>query len=265
MLEKAAASAADEVVLDLEDAVAPAEKEAARATVAAALRSLDFGDKLVAVRVNAVSTPFARDDLEAASGAEAIVVPKVDTDADVAAAAAALDAAGSAAGLELLVESARGATHLAAIASASPRAQALIFGPGDYAASLGVVHLRIGDAAGRATSAWAMGAIAAHAHAAGLAPIDGPYADIRDREGFAESARHAAALGFVGKWCIHPDQVARANEIFAPTDEQVAEAEAILAAWDAAVRDGKGAVAFDGRMIDEASRRMAESVLARRR
>jgi citrate lyase beta subunit len=265
MLEKAAASDADEVVLDLEDAVAPAAKDDARAVVGGALGSLDFGRKLVAVRVNAVPTAFCRRDIEAVARADAIVLPKVDDAPDVHVASDVLDGAGSAARLELLIESASGVTQLAAIASASPRADALLFGPGDYAASLGVVQLSIGERAGRATSAWAMGAIAAHAHAAGLAPVDGPYADIRDRDGFVDSARHAAALGFVGKWCIHPDQVPWANEIFSPTDEQVAEAEAILAAWEDALGGGKGAVAFDGRMIDEASRRMAESVLARRR
>lgn len=266
MLEKAAASGADEVVLDLEDAVAPDAKAEARAAVASALGSLDFGGKLAAVRVNAVSTAACHADIvEAAAAADAVVLPKADAASHVHFASHLLDGLGSKARLEVLVESASGATQLAAIAKASPRVDALLFGPGDYAASLGVVQLSIGDPAGRETSAWAMGAIAAHAHAAGLAAIDGPYADIRDREGFVESARHAAALGFEGKWCIHPDQVPWANEIFSPTDEQVVEAQAILAAWEAALGDGKGAVAFDGRMIDEASRRMAESVLARRR
>jgi|tagenome__1003787_1003787.scaffolds.fasta_scaffold20986050_6 citrate lyase beta subunit len=265
MLEKAAASGADEVVFDLEDAVAPAAKDAARSAVADALHSLDFGGKLVAVRVNAQPTPFWQHDLEAVAHAEAIVVPKVDGASSVLMTSRVLDDAGSPARLELLIESARGATALNDVARASPRVEALVFGPGDYAASLGVVELKIGALAGRVAFAWAMGAIAAHAHAAGAAPVDGPYADIRDREGFVESARYAAALGFVGKWCIHPDQVPWANEVFTPTDEQVAEAEAILAAWADALGDGRGAVAFEGRMIDEASRRMAESVVARRR
>jgi citrate lyase subunit beta/citryl-CoA lyase len=270
MLEKAAASGADEVVLDLEDAVAPAAKDEARAAVATALGSLDFGEKLVAVRVNAVPTSFCfRDIVEvaAAGGADAIVLPKVDAPSHVNFATHLLDGLGaSSVRLELLIESASGATNVAAIAAASPRADALLFGPGDYAASMGVVQLSIGDPAGaREAWAWAMGSIAAHARAAGLAAIDGPYADIRDREGFIESARRAAALGFEGKWCIHPDQVPWANEVFTPTDEQVAEAQAILAAWREAADDARGAAAFDGRMIDEASRRMAESVVARRR
>jgi citrate lyase beta subunit len=269
MLEKAAASGADEVVLDLEDAVALAAKDEARTTVAGALGSLDFGEKLVAVRVNAVMTRFCfRDIVEvaAAGGADAIVLPKVDAPSHVNFATHLLDGLGaSAVRLELLIESASGATNVAAIAAASPRADALLFGPGDYAASMGVVQLSIGDPAAEEAWAWAMGSIAAHARAAGLAAIDGPYADIRDREGFVESARRAAALGFEGKWCIHPDQVPWANDVFSPTDEQVAEAEAILAAWREAADDGRGAAAFDGRMIDEASRRMAESVVARRR
>lgn len=275
-MAKAAASGADEVVLDLEDAVAPAAKADARTLVSNALASLEFGAKLVAVRVNAVPTSFCFRDVvgvvsEGGGRVDCIVLPKVDGPSHVHFAAHLLDgleregARAGAIGLELLVESAEGATRLAAIALASSRVDALLFGRGDYAASLGVTRLVIGasDPVAHDPWGWAMGSIAAHARAVGAAAVDGPYADIRDREGFVESARRAAAFGFEGKWCVHPDQVPWANEVFSPTRTEVAEAREILDAWRAAVEDGRGAAALDGRMIDEASRRMAEGVLAR--
>jgi citrate lyase beta subunit len=278
MIEKAAASGADEIVFDLEDAVATASKASARSLVTTAIGSLDFGRKIVAVRVNAATSSFCYLDLiEVVSGSggtlDSVVLPKVDDASHVHFVAHLLAGVEQEVGIpenvgiELLIESARGAARLDEIATASDRVEAILFGPGDYAASLGIVQLHIGATDPRLPEqwAWVMSSIAAHAHAAGAVAVDGPYADIRDRKGFIESAQRASLLGFEGKWCIHPDQVPWANEAFSPTPEQLAEAEEILEAWRAATEQGKGAAAVDGRMIDEASRRMAESVTARAR
>jgi citrate lyase beta subunit len=278
MIEKAAVSDADEVVFDLEDAVATTAKASARSLVAAAIRSLDFGRKVVAVRVNPATSRFCYLDLiEVVSGSggtlDCIVLPKVEDVSHVHFVAHLLGGVeqelglSESIGIELLIESAGGAARLDEIATSSDRLEAILFGPGDYAASLGIVQLQIGATDPRLPEqwAWVMSSIAAHAHAAGAVAVDGPYADTRDREGFIESARRAALLGFEGKWCIHPDQVPWANEAFSPTPDELAEAERILAAWRGAAEQGAGAVAIDGRMIDEASRRMAESVTARGR
>jgi citrate lyase subunit beta / citryl-CoA lyase len=277
MLEKAAGVEADEVVLDLEDSVAADRKDQARDAAVGALRGLAFSASTVAVRVNAVGTPAGLRDLLALAAAgdarlDALVVPKVESAADVHAVARVLDAleleAGGARrlGLVLQLESAAGVLALGGSAGASSRLEALAFGPGDYAADLGVESLVIGasDPAFPGHQwAWPMAAIANHARAAGVQAIDGPYADVHDEAAFRASAAIAGALGYDGKHCIHPRQVPWAIEAFTPSDQRVAAARRLLNAVGEAAAEGRGAALLDGRMIDEASRRMAERLLAR--
>jgi citrate lyase subunit beta / citryl-CoA lyase len=258
MVAKARTLAADEVILDLEDAVPPGEKTAARELVAGALGG-EWAAPTVAVRVNAVSTPWFEDDLRAVAGAAVVVLPKVESPDDLAAATGLTGA-----GLEAQIESARGMVGVERIAAA-PGLEALVFGPGDYAASLGIPQLEIGaiDTAYPGDQwHYARARIAVAAHAYGLDAIDGPYAALKDVEGLRESARRARLLGFTGKWAIHPDQIEPCNEAFSPTPEELERAEALLAAYRDA---GEGAATFDGAMIDEASRKIAERLVARAR
>jgi len=279
MIEKAAASAADQVFVDLEDAVAPSEKKTARALVVESLTSLDFGGKVVVVRVNDVTTPFCHGDvLELVSGAGArldcLMIPKVHDASHVHFVDHLLtgleDELGLTRpiGLELQVESPHGAVELAAIARASTRTETIVFGPGDYAVSLGVPQLELGmidpDYPGHQWH-WVMSEIANHARAVGVQAIDGPYVDFNDREGYVESARRAQLLGFDGKWCIHPNQIEWANAVFTPSADEFDYAERLLEAYREATDAGRGAVVFDGKMIDEATRKMAERVAARGR
>ena len=244
MLEKARGLAADEVVVDLEDGVAPADKELAREH---AVRS-----GLAALRVNARGTAWWEDDLRAAAdgGFGVVVLPKVESPEDVAAAAERLPAG---VGLEAQIETARGLVEVERIAAAGHGLEALVFGPGDFAASLGVPTLTIGGGA----SDYALARIAVAARAFGLQAVDGPWARLDDEAGLRESARRALALGYDGKWVIHPSQIEPVREVFTPSPEEVARAERLLAA-EGAARDG-------GEMVDAASRKLAEALLARAR
>ncbi len=280
MIGKALATDADVVMLDLEDAVAPGEKAAARATVAAALRDGDWRGRPRCFRMNALDTVWWYRDLvevvEAAGPAvDLIVVPKVDHPSQVTTIATLLTAIEAAVGmptpigLELQVETAAGALDALAIARASDRAEAMVFGPGDFAASAGMPLAAIGmpdnwdaDYPGHRFG-YPMQQVVLAARAAGLRAVDGPFADFRDADGFRRSARVARALGFDGKWCIHPAQVALANDAFSPSEAEVDHARRVLAATAEAHREGRGAATFDGRMIDGASVRMAEATLAR--
>jgi citrate lyase subunit beta / citryl-CoA lyase len=279
MVEKAASSAADQVFVDLEDAVAPSEKKAARALVVESLNSLDFGGKVVVVRVNDVTTPFCHGDiLELVAGAGAkldcLMIPKVHDASHVHFVDHLLsgleDDLGLTRpiGLELQIETPHGAIHLAEIAKASKRTQTIVFGPGDYAVSLGVPQLELGmidpDYPGHQWH-WVMSEVANHARAVGAQAIDGPYVDFKDHDGYRESARRAKLLGFDGKWCIHPNQIEWANDVFTPSGDQYHYAERLLEAYREATDAGRGAVVFDGKMIDEATRKMAERVAARGR
>lgn len=279
MVEKAASSAADQVFVDLEDAVAPSEKKAARALVVESLNSLDFGAKVVVVRVNDVTTPFCHGDiLELVSGAGAkldcLMIPKVHDASHVHFVDHLLsgleDDLGLTrpVGLELQIETPHGAIHLVGIANASKRTQTIVFGPGDYAVSLGVPQLELGmidpDYPGHQWH-WVMSEVANHARAVGAQAIDGPYVDFNDRDGYRESARRAKLLGYDGKWCIHPNQIEWANEVFTPSGDQYHYAERLLETYREATDAGRGAVVFDGKMIDEATRKMAERVAARGR
>lgn len=280
MIQKAAASAADAVCIDLEDAVAPDAKEASRANVIRAFRELDFGASLRVYRVNALDTPFAyRDLIEVVEAAgdriDLVIVPKVDRPADVQfvdtllAQIALRQGFSNRIGIEAQIESARGCVNADAIAASSPRLEALIFGPGDYAASLQMPLASIGefdeDDALYPGHRWhyAMQRIVTAARANGLRCLDGPFAAFRDLEGFRRSCAIARALGFDGKWCIHPGQIAAANAAFAPPAAQVAWARTVLAEYDRAARAGRGALAVEGKMVDAASLRLARAIVMR--
>lgn len=282
MIAKAAASAAASVCIDLEDAVAPAEKPAARGHAVRALTTLDFGRRARVVRINAIDTAFAyRDLVEVVEGAgnrlDAIMVPKAASARDIEFVDTLLGQIGRATGLtrpiaiEAQIESAAGFVNLREIASASARLTALIFGQGDYSASMHMPASSIGERdehdeayPGHRYHA-VIHAIVACARANGLRCYDGPYAAYKDAAGFERACRTARALGFDGKQCIHPAQLAIVDQVFAPTADEIAKAEAVISAFDAAVAAGQGAAVHDGRMIDAASVRMAQALLDRRK
>ena len=279
MLAKAATLPADMVFCDLEDAVAPLEKnDETRARVVAALTAGPWLAPTRAVRVNDVSTPWCfRDIVAIVSGAgeqlDCIVLPKV-TGADQVAFAHHLLSQlelelglTRRIGLEVQIEDARGAERIAEIADASDRIETIIFGPGDYAASLGIPSISVGEIDPvYPADQWhyVLCRIVIAARARGLQAIDGPYAAIRDLAGFRETATRSRSLGCDGKWVLHPDQIAIANEVYAPSVEAFARASALLEAYRKATSDDRrGAVMWEGEMIDEASRKMVESVVAR--
>ncbi len=264
-LEKAPELVADEVVLDLEDSVPPEQKEEARTAVAEALRRGRWASATVSVRVNGTSTPWFEEDVRAvARGGErldSVIVPKAESPGDLHWAETLLSEAARAArrerplGLQALIESAKGLRDVNEIAAASSRLEALILGPADMSVSLGFASPEEGP-----HWDYVRGTLLVAARAAGLQAIDGPYLQIADTKGLRASARRAREFGFDGKWALHPDQIEPLNELFSPTSEEVARAQAILDALTGA-RDG--AVMLDGEMIDEASRRRAEALLAR--
>jgi citrate lyase subunit beta/citryl-CoA lyase len=281
MLAKAAGLPADQVFLDLEDAVAPDLKnDDTRGLIVKALRDQEWVARTRAVRVNAVGTPWCLDDIltvvgGAGSALDCIMVPKVESAAQVHFVTQLLDqlelkhGLDRRIGLEIQIESPRGLLEIERIAQASPRIETLIFGPGDYAASVGVPQLTVGAIeAGYPGDQWhyVLSRIVTTAHAFGLQAIDGPYAAIRDLDGYREVAQRSRLLGFDGKWALHPDQIEICNTVYSPSAEAYARAERILDAYATATEsDGLGAVMFEGEMIDEASRKMAITVAARGR
>jgi citrate lyase subunit beta/citryl-CoA lyase len=261
---------ADEIVLDLEDAVVPAAKDDARAAVVEALAQ-DFAAPAVAVRVNAIGTPWCHLDLAAVAAAAredvTVVLPKAEHPHDLAFADRLLDCAEAAAGrampvrLLALIETAAGLQSIGEIARASPRLDGLILGYADLAASLG--RPAGGGWVGPDNWRFAQDAVLVAARAAGIQAIDGPHLAIRDDDPFRAEVGHARALGFDGKWAIHPAQLGALREAFTPTEAEVREAREMLAALDRAAEQGEGAVAADGRMLDEALAVSARRVLAR--
>jgi citrate lyase subunit beta / citryl-CoA lyase len=249
MLAKAPSLPADEVIVDLEDAVPPPEKEAARRLAVTTLRRGPLG-RTTALRVNDRSTPWWEDDLRAAADSQpdVVVLPKVESPEDVAAAAELLPAG---IGLEAQIETARGLAEAERIAAA-PRLEALVFGPADLAASLGVPVLTIGAG----TSEYPLARVVAAARASGLQAVDGPHARLGDDLGLVRSARRALDLGYDGKWVIHPRQIEPVNLLFTPSPAEIERAGRLLAA-------AEGAARFEGELVDEASRRLAESLLRR--
>src|ERR671925_476008 len=271
-LAKATGLEADEVFLDLEDAVAPNEKASARARVIEALNALDFGSKTVVVRVNGTDTPHYYKDLVAVveqggPKLDAIMLPKVHTPGDVEMTDKLLTQIELASGyevgrigIEAQIEDATGLIACEAIATASARMETLIFGPGDYSAAVGIPITTIGGAPEGYPGDhlnYVFSRLIVAARAAGIQAIDGPYAALDDDDGLKQRARLARALCMDGKWTIHPRQIATVNEVFTPTREEWERAEALLAAYRSAADEGRGAAMFEGEMIDEANRKMA--------
>ncbi|MBI3917369.1 MAG: CoA ester lyase [Betaproteobacteria bacterium] len=291
LFEKAARSAADVIFLDLEDAVAPDDKEQARRNAIAALNEVNWGDKSLSVRINGLDTHYMyRDVIEIVENCprlDLLLIPKVGVAADVYALDMLVTQIEHAKrrdkriGLEVLIETALGLSNVEAIAQSSRRLEAMSFGAGDFAAStrmrttvIGGLDPHFGVLADRNAAGerpfyqgdpWhaAQGRIVAACRAHGLRPIDGPYGDFRDSDGFRAAARRAAGLGFEGKWAIHPSQIDLANQVFSPGPEEVERARRIVAAMAQAAREGLGAVQLDGRLVDIASIRMARNVLAK--
>lgn len=275
MCEKAASSGADLVFLDLEDACAPSAKEAARATAVAALTEQDWGHTVRAVRVNGLDTPWCHGDvIEVVTGArealDVIIVPKARSARDVwwfDVLLTQLERTLGLArpiGLEVLIEEAEGLTNAPEIAGASDRLEAIIFGAGDLSASLRARVDGNFDPVGEYPGDFwhfARVQVLAAARGAGIDAIDAPYPAYQDPEGYRRAATHASLLGFDGKWAIHPDQIAIANEVFAPTEAEVAEAHEAIAAYRASEADGVGAIGRDGKLVDAAHMRLAENVL----
>ena len=289
IFEKMAASEADVINLDLEDSVAPDDKAEARRHVIAAINGIDWGSKTLSVRINGLDTPYwYRDVVEVLEGTEGrldlFMIPKVGDAADVYAVDAlvsAIEAAKGAdrrVGLEVIIETAAGFAHAEEIAASSPRLQAMSLGAADFAASMGMATTGIGGTqAGyymlsdkgedpRTVSypdPWhgVTAAIVAACRTHGVLPVDGPFGDFSDEEGFRAQARRAAVMGMVGKWAIHPKQVALANEVFTPSEDAVAEAREILAAMERAKAEGQGAAVYKGRLVDIASIRQAEVIV----
>lgn len=278
LFAKAAASDVDYVFLDLEDAVAPGDKEQARRNVIKGLRDIDWRGlgKTISVRINGIDTHYMYRDVvdvveQAGEHLDTILIPKVGVAADVYMVDAMVtqieEAKGltNAIGIEVLIETTLGMANVEAIATSSPRLEAMHFGVADYAASCRARTTNIGglnpDYPG---DQWHEGLsrmlVACRAY--GIRPIDGPFGDFNDPDGYMEGARRAAALGYEGKWAIHPSQIGLANEVFSPPAEEVDRAHRILAALAEAAAEGRGAAQLEGRMIDAASARMAENVVA---
>jgi citrate lyase beta subunit len=279
MAEKALASQADAVFLDLEDAVAPDEKAEARGKIVQALQELDWEDRPTLYRSNALDTPyFYRDVIEVVEEAgdrlDSILIPKVQRPEDLHVAATLLYQTELSAGLEPgkikiegQIESARGLVSVDGIASATGRLMALHFGPGDFAASVRMPQTSIGvmdewdEVYPGHRFHYAMQRIVVAARAADLRAVDGPVADYRDEDGLRKSCLLARSLGFDGKWCIHPAQIETVNEVFQPTEEETEWAKKVLKAYEEASAAGRGAITLDGQMIDAASIRMARNTL----
>ena len=292
-MEKAPTLGADVVFLDLEDTVAPDDKERARANVIEALGAHDWSHTAVSVRVNGLDTHWCYRDIvdvveTRGEVLDTVLVPKVGAPSDVEFVATLLDQieqrngweAGRI-GIHILIETAAGMADVEAISRARPdRLEAMVFGVADYAASVQARTTNIGGAnpdyavltdpepgSGSRSTHWGdqwhfgISRMVAACRARGLRPIDGPFGDHADADGYRSAARRAAALGCEGKWAIHPSQVDLANEVFTPAEAEVAHAQRILQEMEEAAKDGKGAVSLDGRLIDAASIRMAENLM----
>ncbi|MFA3919043.1 L-malyl-CoA/beta-methylmalyl-CoA lyase [Ruegeria hyattellae] len=285
LFPKMAASAADVINLDLEDSVAPSDKDAARANVIEALNTVDWGTKYMSVRINGLDTPYWYRDVvdlleQAGDRLDQIMIPKVGCAEDVYAVDALVTAIERAKGrakpisFEVIIESSAGIAHVEAIAASSPRLQAMSLGAADFAASMGMqttgiggtqenyYMLREGEKHWSDPWHWAQAAIVAACRTHGVLPVDGPFGDFSDDEGYIAQAKRSATLGMVGKWAIHPKQIALANQVFTPSDEAVTEAREILAAMEQAKANGEGATVYKGRLVDIASIKQAEVIVA---
>ncbi len=291
LFNKAAQSNADVIFLDCEDAVAPDDKEKARKNIIAGLNEVDWGGKTMMVRINGLDTHYMYRDVvdivEACPRLDMILIPKVGVAADVYAVdmlVTQIEAAkrrDKRIGFAVLIETALGMANVETIAQASRRLEAMSFGVADYAAStrarttvIGGVNKDSGvltdkDADGMRQYFWtdpwhaAQTRMLVACRAYGLRPIDGPFGDFKDPEGYIAAANRAAVLGYEGKWAIHPSQIDLANRVFTPSDAEVTKARRILEAMTQAAKDGRGAVSLDGRLIDIASIRMAQALIAK--
>lgn len=284
LFEKMAGSAADVLNLDLEDSVSPTDKDTARANIIQASHEIDFGSKTVSVRINGLDTPYWYRDVvdlleQGSERIDQIMIPKVGCAADVYAVDALVSGIEAAKGrkkrisLEVIIETAAGIAHVEEIAASSPRLQAMSLGAADFAASMGMQTTGIGGTQenyymhreGQKYWSdpwhWAQTAIVAACRTHGVLPVDGPFGDFSDDEGFRAQALRSATLGMVGKWAIHPKQVALANEVFTPSDAAVTEAREILAAMEEAEKSGAGAAVYKGRLVDLASIRQAKVIV----
>jgi malyl-CoA/(S)-citramalyl-CoA lyase len=291
LFQKAAQSAADVIFLDCEDAVAPDDKERARLNIIQGLNEVDWGAKTMMVRINGLDTHYMYRDVvdivESCPRLDMILIPKVGVPQDVYAVDMLVTQIEAAKrrqkriGFEVLIETALGMANVEAIAQSSRRLEAMSFGVADYAAStrarttvIGGVNKDSGvltdrDEAGRREYHWsdpwhaAQTRMLVACRAYGLRPIDGPFGDFNDPDGYIAAANRAAVLGYEGKWAIHPSQIALANQVYTPSAAEVAKARRILEAMAQAAKDGRGAVSLDGRLIDIASIRMAEALIAK--
>ncbi|MEL6609841.1 MAG: L-malyl-CoA/beta-methylmalyl-CoA lyase [Pseudomonadota bacterium] len=284
IFEKMAASAADVMNLDLEDSVAPDDKDAARENIIAATHDVDWGTKTLSVRINGLDTPYWYRDVvdlleKASDRLDQIMIPKVGNASDIYAVDALVTAIETAKGrtkpitFEVIIESAAGIAHVEEIAAASPRMAAMSLGAADFAASMGMATTGIGGTQENYYMLhegqkhwsdpwhWAQTAIVAACRTHGVLPVDGPFGDFSDDEGYRAQALRSATLGMVGKWAIHPKQVALANEVFTPSEAAVSEAREILAAMEQAKKDGAGATVYKGRLVDIASIKQAEVIV----
>ena len=284
LFEKMAKSEADVINIDLEDSVAPDDKETARRQTIQAIGDVDWGDKTLSVRINGLDTPFwVRDvvDLleQASDRLDQIMIPKAGNASDIYAVDAVVTAIEKAKGrekpiaFEAIIETAAGICHVEEIAAASPRMQAISLGAADFAASMGMATTGIGGTQENYYMIregqkywpdpwhWAQAKIVAACRTHGVLPVDGPFGDFSDPDGYRAQALRSATLGMVGKWAIHPSQVALANEVFSPSEAAVTEAREILAAMEEAKKSGAGATVYKGRLVDIASIKQAEVIV----
>ncbi len=274
MHEKATACAADIIMLDLEDSCPPAEKVQARETIVHSIQNLDWQGKTLCVRINDLAGPFALQDVlslipEIGNQIETLVVPKVESAAQMHYLDHLLTALNCEVGIEPIIESAKALRDAPEIAGATSRNRCLVFGIADYSAS---INMPLSSISGHGENDGIYPGDPLHfvysrlilcGKADGLKVIDAPYGNFRDPEGLKISAARSRALGFDGKWCIHPAQIEAVNAAFSPTPEEIERAEQVLSAFKQALSEGRGAAAIGDSMIDQASVRMAEDVMAR--
>ena len=274
MIQKAAESKADHVFLDLEDAVAPSQKREARKKIVAGLKSLDWGRKTRCVRINDLTTEYAFEDIiEVVEGAgehlDTIMMTKVLTPADVLFADKLLHQLEKKLklkrriGLEALIEEVEGMQNVDAIAACTPRLECLVFGMGDFSASMGVTNKNVGETDGYPGDIWhyARFRLVMACRAAGIDPVDGPFADFRNPDGYREECKRSMILGCVGKWAIHPSQIDIALDVYSPKKEDVERARKLEKAYAEAEAKGLGAINVDGIMVDVASIRILRNTV----
>jgi len=284
LFEKMAASTADVVNLDLEDSVAPSDKDTARANIIAATHDVDWGNKYLSVRINGLDTPWWYKDVvelleNGSDRLDQIMIPMVGNAMDIYAVDALVTAVERAKGrtkpisFEVIIETAAGLAHVEEIAAASPRMQGMSLGYADFAASMGMATTGIGGTQANYFMThegqtdypdpwhYAVSAIVAACRTHGVLPIDGPFGNFSDDDAYIAHSKRVATLGMVGKWAIHPRQVKLANEVFTPSPEAVADAREILAAMEEAKANGLGATTYKGKLIDIASMKQAEVIV----